>query len=312
MWPGGDADLEAPYMPPNVLTLDAIALGDTAGSDKKWAKGELSRLKIVDKASLLYDALATVGDPPALAPRSTWPTWYRTATTATLFARTRWDDRAIWFVGECARSFEDHHQPSAGNFALSRGHDNVIVDPSPYGSMSTLTTNAPTVASAQLPSTYIPSQGYWAEKTHWEWATQTRGGVVAARCNYADAYKFQDRKSDVPEAVRDFVLLPSDAGTDAALVVIDRDADTVTADHTSCICGSASRASSRSTRRAPRARRSAARTSRSAARAHRSWSSRRTRTASRTGSSAASAMQRASRSPTIAWRSPGPSRARST
>jgi hypothetical protein len=98
----------------------------------------------------------------------------------------------------------------------------VIVDPSPYGSQSTLTSNAPTVASAQLPADYIPSQGGWGQKSGWTWTTQTRSGVVAARCNYADQYRFQHRASDVPEALRDFVLLPSAEGTDSVLVVIDR------------------------------------------------------------------------------------------
>src|SRR5437868_12618847 len=29
--------------------------------------------------------------------------------------------------------------------------------------------------------------------------TQRKSGVIAARCDYSDAYKFQDRKSDVPD-----------------------------------------------------------------------------------------------------------------
>ena len=42
---------------------------------------------------------------------------------------------------------------------ISRGKDEVVVDPSPYGTFSTLTSNAPTVRSAQLPDEYQPSQG---------------------------------------------------------------------------------------------------------------------------------------------------------
>ena len=51
------------------------------------------------------------------------------------------------------------------------------------------------------------------------------GGIVAARCDYADQYKFQDKRSDVPFAQRDYVLVPSSEGRDAVLVVVDR-ADT--------------------------------------------------------------------------------------
>jgi hypothetical protein len=223
VYPGGDTEAETPNMDPHVNTLNAIALGDASPESKKWAKGELSRLRLTDADSLLIDALATVGDKPALVPRATWPTWYVAPATGTLYARTRWDDKAVWFVAECAPSLPvDHRHPSVGTFVLSRGKDDAIVDPSPYGSASTLTSNAPTVASAHLPADYIPSQGAWGEKSGWDYATQTRSGVVTARCDYADQYRFQERASDVPEAARDFVLLPSSDGSDAALVVIDR------------------------------------------------------------------------------------------
>ena len=220
---GGDTELTTANLAPHVLTLDAIALGDASPDDKRWARGELARLRLVDRDWFLYDALAAVGDRPVTPPRAAWPTWYFAAGTSTLYARTRWDDSAIWFVGECHGAIEtDHRHAKAGNFVLSRGRDDVIVDPTPYGSASTLTSNAPTVASAQFPTEYIPSQGPWGARTGFDFVTQRASGVVAARCNYADQYKFQDKRSDVPDAVRDFVLVPSSDGRDAALVVIDR------------------------------------------------------------------------------------------
>lgn len=223
VYAGQDTEEEHPNLSPHVLTLDAIALGDAAATDRAWAKGELSRLQLVDRDYLLYDALAGVGDKPALVPRDTWPTWYTATATGTVYARTRWDDKAIWFVAECQRAIDvDHRQPKAGNFVLSRGLDDAIVDPSPYGSASTLTSNAPTVASAHFPKDYIPSQGGWGEKVAWDWATQTRSGVVALRCDYSDAYRFQSRASDVPDAIRDLVLVPATTGTEAVLVVVDR------------------------------------------------------------------------------------------
>ena len=85
-----------------------------------------------------------------------------------------------------------------------------------------MTSNAPTVESAHLPDDYKPGQAYWSEKTRWDWAHQTRGGVVVGRCDYADQYKFQHRPSDVPAAVRDLVVVPWADGTDASVVVIDR------------------------------------------------------------------------------------------
>lgn len=226
LWAGGDFDDDHAHMPPQVLVLVAVALGDARPDDQKWAKGELQRLKLLDENYLLYDALATIGEPAELAPRTSWPTWYLAVASATLYARTTWDEHAIWFVAACAQTTNlDHKSPNAGNFVLSRGPADLIVDPSPYGSLSTLTGNAPTVVSKHferdLPK-YSPSQGAWGEAIAWQWATKTKGGIVAARCDYADAYRFQERKSDVPEALRDFVLLPSRDGHDASLVIVDR------------------------------------------------------------------------------------------
>ncbi|HEY6178324.1 MAG TPA: hypothetical protein VIX73_27905, partial [Kofleriaceae bacterium] len=223
LWVGGDLDSPEAYPEPSAMTLAAVALGDAGPDDRRWARGELSRLKLADNDSLLYSALAAIGDPPVLPPRASWPTWYRAAGTATLFARTSWDDRAIWFVAECARTAAlDHRSPNAGNFVLSRGTADLIVDPSPYGSLSTLTGNAPAIRSRQLPGPYQPSQGAWGSAVHWRWATRSAGGVVAARCDYSDAFRFQDHASDVLEALRDFVLLPSPDGRDAQLVIVDR------------------------------------------------------------------------------------------
>jgi hypothetical protein len=223
VYPGGDTEDEAPNMPVGVLTLTAIALGDSSPDDKRYARGELSRLKLADVEHLLFDALAGVGDKPVLIPRQTWPTWYFADGTGSLYARTRWDDRAIWFVTNCHGFIDtDHRHNDAGNFVLSRGKDDVIVDPSPYGSESTLTSNAPTVRSAQLPKDYQPSQAAWGTRVGHDWVTQRKSGVIAARCDYSDAYKFQERRSDVPDALRDLVVVPSEDGTNAAIVVVDR------------------------------------------------------------------------------------------
>ena len=107
---------------------------------------------------------------------------------------------------------------------VSRGKDDAIVDPSPYGSLSTLTSNAPTVMAGKLPEDYKPSQAQWGDAS-WAYATQTASGVLAARCDYANTFKFQERKTDVPEATRDFVVLPASDGTAATFVIVDR-ADT--------------------------------------------------------------------------------------
>jgi MYXO-CTERM domain-containing protein len=223
VYAGGDTENDQPNLDPALLTLDAVALGDAPDSERRWARGEIARLGLHDDNFVLYDALAAAGGPPAEVPRLTWPTWYESVATGTLYARTRWDDRAVWLVTTCQHGLPvDHRHADAGNFVLSRGKDDLIVDPSPYGTQSTLTSNAPTIASGRLPKKYSPSQAGWSTRTGWDWTVETRSGVVAARCDYSDQYRFQDRASDVPEALRDLVLLPSSDGGDASLVVVDR------------------------------------------------------------------------------------------
>jgi hypothetical protein len=223
VYPGGDADIETAYLDVNVNTLSAVALGNAAPEIKQFARGELSRMKLTDSDALVGSALAYVGDKPKRIPRASWANWYLAPGTGNFFARTRWDDKAVWFVAECSNTTNtDHHGPNAGTFVLSRGKDDVIVDPSPYGSLSTLTGNAPAIRSPQLPKDYQPSQASWGERSGWDWVTQTRAGIVAARCSYADQFKFQENKSDIAEAFRDFVLVPNSDGSDALLLVIDR------------------------------------------------------------------------------------------
>lgn len=222
---GGDTQTEEPYLEPYVFGMAAIALSDAAPLDTRaYAVAEMDRLGLASPEFLLFDALARgVGVKGKPVPRASWPTWYVAKGTSTLYARTRWDQAAIWTVMQCSKTLDvDHFQPNAGNFVLSRGKDHLIVDPSPYGSLSTLTGNAPTVDSPNLPEEYRPSQAYWSERTGFRWAHQTQRGVVIARCDYADQYKIQDRPSDVRTAVRDFVLVPSSDGTAGALIVADR------------------------------------------------------------------------------------------
>src|SRR5262249_17950459 len=145
---------------------------------------------------------------PEPVPRSTWPTSYLAAGSGVLYARTSWRDDAIWAAFVCNHEVNtDHHHPNAGNLVVSRGKDDVIVDPSPYGTASSLTSNAPTVRSGHFPDDYQPSQGFWSTATGYTFAAQTASGVLAIRCDYADQYRFQDTPSDIKRALRDTVLI---------------------------------------------------------------------------------------------------------
>ncbi len=223
LYAGGDTQFPVAYLGTNELSLTAIALGGAPAQEQRWARGERARLGLGDDEAVLFDSLGMAGEPGEPIPRATWPTWYLARGTGTLYARTRWDDRAVWFVAECQRKLPaDHRHSNAGTFVLSRGRDDLIVDPTPYGSLSSLTSNAPTVASAQVPVNFAPSQFRRSELTGWRWATQTRSGVVAARCDYSDQFRTEDKPSDVHDAIRDLVVLPGEDGTDASVVVADR------------------------------------------------------------------------------------------
>jgi hypothetical protein len=105
---------------------------------------------------------------------------------------------------------------SASSFVFSRGEDALVVDPTPYGSRSSLSGNALTVDSDVVLGEYKPSQTPWG-RAELTWVRGTPAGVVAARADVAGAFKFQDNASDVPLARRDWVFLP-----EGEVVVVDR------------------------------------------------------------------------------------------
>lgn len=220
---GGDTQSETPSLAPIRWTLAGVLAGPTRDAAAGWARAEIERLHLAtdDKSFLIFDALADARNVTATPfPRETTPTFYLSRGNGTLYARSTWSTRAAWMAMQCTHSIDvDHLPPNAGNFVLTRGADELVVDPSPYGSLSSLTSNAPTVESAQFPAEYKPSQGYWSERSGYAWARQTDSAIVAARCDYADHYKFQERPSDVPMAIRDVVLVPSEHGNATAVVV---------------------------------------------------------------------------------------------
>ena len=58
MFAAEDAESETPNLEPSVLALDAVALGNATPDERRWAAGELSRLQLVDRDWLLFDAHA--------------------------------------------------------------------------------------------------------------------------------------------------------------------------------------------------------------------------------------------------------------
>lgn len=224
---GGDYQEANPSIPLSPLTLFAMLIGPASDATQRQAAGELARQGLRAKdLELFYEAVAQANQvQPTTTQVDKWPTAYFATGVSTFYGRTTWAKDGVWISTICAPiSPDDDHNPSnAGNFVMTRGMDEVLVDPSPYGSLSSLTSNAPTVDSKQLLPNYRPSQAPWGETTHFDWAVQTATGVIASRCDYADQYKFQERASDVPLAQRDLIVVPwGKQRTDASVVVIDR------------------------------------------------------------------------------------------
>ena len=225
----GDADLESAYLPVRQGTLTAVVAGPAPLEAKQWAMAELVRLNLLgDQADFqLFSTLAEAERVPAVEfPREKSPRTYLAAGTSILYARSSWSPRGIWFVTPCSGAIDvDHAHPNAGSFVLSRGSDEIIVDPSPYGTLSSLTSNAPTVLSDNFPPDYRPSQAFWGLQTGFRWIKTPESGLIAARCDYADQYRIQETPSDIPLAYRDLVLIPyrdEKEEESALLFVLDR------------------------------------------------------------------------------------------
>ena len=193
VYAGGDTEAESAHLDPAVNTLNAMALGDASPDTKRWAKGELSRLKLVDADYLLHDALATVGEKPARVPRATC----RPGTSRRRRARSTRGPvgcRGVWFVAECSKTLDiDHGTPRRHLSCRGQGRR----DRRSVAVWSLSTLRAMHRRRIRAPAAeYIPSQGLWGERAA-GWGDADQEWRVAAR-RYADQYKFQHRPSESP------------------------------------------------------------------------------------------------------------------
>lgn len=216
----GDTDDETVNLEPQNGPLLAALAGPASSQARAWA-AHLNRELGLENENPLFDALAEARAASEAPLPDDLPTSHLAAGTGNYYVRGSWNDQTPWAVFQCSRRLVDDHQHNdAGNWVLTRGADDLVVDPSPYGTLSSLTGNAPAIDSDSLPSGYSPSQGYWGETTRLRWVRQANSGVAAARCDYADQFRRSDVPSDVQVALRDFVFAPDgDAG---AVVLVDR------------------------------------------------------------------------------------------
>jgi hypothetical protein len=218
---GGDSDSDTPYRKPTNGALLGAIVGLASDGAKSLARQLNTSLSLTNE-NPLFDVLAAATLGPSTALPTTTPTSYLARGTGNWYVRADWSAASSWAVLQCSpKVVDDHQYANAGNWVLTRGADDVVVDPSPYGSLSTLTGNAPAVDSASLPEGYSPSQGFWGKKTNWAWTRRSGSGLAVGRCDYADQFQRSDVKSDVASASRDFVLIPRAEGA-ATMVLLDR------------------------------------------------------------------------------------------
>jgi hypothetical protein len=219
MYVGGDTETEGPYLPVGKGALVATLVGPGGERPAAWAAalakalpaGRADELNVIDA---LAEARGVAPVDPLATPR---PLWTLAQGTRTVYARSAWTPGAFWAVFTSPpRQVPDHQHVDATSFVFSRGADPLVVDPTTYGSRSSLEANAVTVDSDVVQGKYKPSQTPWS-RADLPWARATRSGVVAARGDIARAFDFNGKESDVPLARRDWAFLP-----EGEIVTIDR------------------------------------------------------------------------------------------
>ena len=117
MFIGGDYQEPDVNSPASHLVLSAILAGHTTEAVRAHARAELAALSPYRGDFYLFAALAE-GTSGATTPfAATDPTWYVSAGSRTLYARTAWTPDAVWLVAQCSPQRDvDHQPPNAGNF----------------------------------------------------------------------------------------------------------------------------------------------------------------------------------------------------
>ena len=217
---GGDFDDTVPYPPPSLNEMQAVLIGPSSDQAAAWAASMIQTQKPGRDPSI-YGVLADLRTVTPQDYRTQTPApslWYLARGTRNMYVRTSWDASAFWGVFSSApQVVSDHQHYAASNFVFTRGADHLIVDPSPYGLVGTLTTNAVTADSAQVGGDNAPSQTSWS-KAELLWARGTQSGVFGARSDFSKAFNGNNNKtSDIPYAHREWVMLP-----EGEIVTIDR------------------------------------------------------------------------------------------
>lgn len=214
----GDCDIMTPNNTHNPNELDAVLVGPSSAQAVSYALAA-KQSQGLTAGTYVYNALAEVrtGTPQTFSQQSGVPLWYLARGTREVFARTSWDGAAFWGVFMSEPQLNgDHQHFGASNFVFSRGSDDLVVDPTPYGAQDTFDTNAVSADSMNFTGGYQYTQGPWST-ADLPWARGTTDATFAARSDFANAFIFASTPSDVPYAHREWTMLP-----EGEVVLIDR------------------------------------------------------------------------------------------
>ncbi len=219
LYVGGDFDDSGFNAKPNGRVALATLVGPSSNEAASWAAFARKNIGKDKEVLVFVDALAEArGVAPVDLGGPTSSKWYVAGGTRRLYMRSGWETTANWAVFHSSpHQVPDHEHADASNVVFYRGADALVVDPSPYGSLSTITSNALTVESNSVGEEYKPSQSVWSGKAEMPWARAGESGIVAARADLSKAFASSKVASDVPYARREFVFLP-----EGDVVLLDR------------------------------------------------------------------------------------------
>jgi hypothetical protein len=214
-----DLDNNDPLARLNSRSLDAAVAGNASDAIASWAFHARKTLVDLPELCAVFSALAEArGIAPVDFTQANNPLWFLAKGNRKLFVRSSWDESANWAIFTSSPHIvPDHHHPDASNFVFTRGADHLIVDPTPYGTLTTLTRNALTVDSNTVNPQFRPSQAAYDNRADMPWARSTVSGIAAARAELPGAFDDKNQNTDVPYARREWVFLP-----EGDIVFIDR------------------------------------------------------------------------------------------
>jgi hypothetical protein len=215
----GDCDITTPNKPLEPNELDAVLVGPSSDQAASWALAA-KQSEALQAGSFVYNAIgeARAVTPQGYTSQSPAPSpFYLARGTRQLYARSGWDAGATWGVFMSEPQLNgDHQHFDASNFVLSRGADDLVVDPTPYGNESSWESNAVTADSSVVTGDYAPSQTPWSQ-ADLPWARGTADATYGARSDFAHAFDFDGTPSDITYAHREWTMLP-----EGEVVTIDR------------------------------------------------------------------------------------------